>query len=149
MISEAVIISVNLKIGNPGNLDAVQMDVLQGENEIKWHLAVPNSLEAKCTFNGREILPPLHGICSRTHKFSSSETIHPGMKAQLCSTDIEGTRTTTINALKAPIISMRINNQVMTNGTQESFKEGDQLELRCNADGGVPRGVRSYTCFYT
>ena len=134
---------VNLKIGNPGNVE--QMDVLQGQNKISWQLAGPNRLETKCTFNGKEIEPPSNGICSKSYDFSSNETIRPGMKAHLCSADIEGTRTTSINVLTAPTITMRINNHGMKNGGKGSFEEGDQLKLRCDANGGVPKDVRNYT----
>ena len=64
------------------------------------------------------------------------------MTAQHCDTDIDGTRKVSINVVRAPTITMRIN-QVKTNGERES-KEGDQLKLRCDANGGVP-AVRNYT----
>lgn len=141
-------IFVNLKIRNLENQDFAQMDVLEGQNKIAWHLARTNSLEsAECTFNGQEFQPSSKSSCSKYHSFSSSRTIQTillGMTAPPtdCSTYIDGIRTVSIKVLKAPNITMRIRDQVMRSGEKGSFKEGTLLELRCNA--GVS-DVRSYT----
>ena len=67
------------------------------------------------------------------------------MKVEHCSTNINVTRDIFVNVLKAPVITMMIDDELVTNGTTKSYKEGDQLELRCDAEGGVPDQIRSYT----
>ena len=67
------------------------------------------------------------------------------MKFGHCSTNIKSTRDIKVIVLKAPSITMTIDSEPVTDGATKSYEEGAQLELRCEAEGGVPDEIRSYT----
>ena len=129
-------IVLNLKTGIP-EFDVGKIDVLEGQNKIVWPLAETNNFDSTCIFNGEESQSS-NKECSWTHEFSSNQTINLGMKVERCSTNINVTRDISVNVLKAPAITMRIDNKSVTDGTTKSYKAGDQLKLKCEAEGGVP-----------
>ena len=67
------------------------------------------------------------------------------MKDGHCPKNIKTTRDIYVNVLKAPAITMTIDSEPVTDGATKSYEEGAQLELRCEAEGGVPDEIRSYT----
>ena len=135
-------IVLNLKTGIP-EVDADQIDVLEGQHQISWPLAETNKFTT-CIFNGGETASS-NTECSWRHDFSSNEEIHLGMKVEHCSTNINSTRDISVNVLKAPVITMMVDSEPVTDGTTKSYEEGAQLELGCKAEGGVPDEIRSYT----
>ena len=136
-------IVLNLKTENPEMFDVQKIDVLEGQHQISWPLAETNKFTT-CIFNGGETASSNTG-CSWRHDFSSNEEIHLGMKVEHCSTNINSTRDISVNVLKAPVITMMVDSEPVTDGTTKSYEEGAQLELGCKAEGGVPDEIRSYT----
>ena len=136
-------IVLNLKIENPEMFDVQRMDVQEGQHKISWPLAETNKFTT-CIFNGEES-PSSNTECSWLHDFSSNEEIHLGIKVEHCSTNINSTRDLSVNVLKAPVITMMIDNEPVTDGTTKSYEEGAKLELECKAEGGLPDEIRSYT----